>query len=145
MKLEPFSIESIFEKNCDVIKDWLCEDQIYQAAHLEIRSPRFLAQGEEGAFHENAAMVSHWEDMTEELMTQGLASWSKLKEFYAANQQVIMESFLSNCDFRKLYAALAEDYEIESSMVCIGAYALHHWSFGYWHRSMRLEHNSEKQ
>ena len=83
--------------------------------------------------------------MTYELITQDLLNWVKLKEFYVENQQVINKTFLQCCDYQKLYAAMADGYDTESSMVCIAAFATYHWCFGYWYRAKRLEHQSGKQ
>ena len=69
----------------------------------------------------------------------------KLKEFYVENQQVINKTFLQCCDCQKLYAAMADGYDTESSMVCMAAFAAYHWCFGYWYRAQRLKRQSEKQ
>ena len=145
MNIEPFSFRSNFEENCDVISEWLDEEKILRVKNIEIRSPTGTVYDEAGDCDEKATLVAHWEDMTHELITQDLLSWAKLKEFYASNQQVINKTFRPNSYYERLYAAMADGYDIESSMVCIAAFAAYHWCFGYWYRAKRLARKKEKE
>ena len=145
MDIEPYSFRSDFEENCDVIREWLSEEQINRVKNIEIRSPTGTVYDEVDVCDEKATLVAHWEDMTYELIAQDLLSRQKLKEFYTANQSVINTTYLPKCLYRELYAAMADGYDTESSMVCIAAFATYHWCFGYWYRAKRLEHQSGKQ
>jgi hypothetical protein len=145
MDIKPYSFRSTFEDNCDAIRAWLTEEQINRVANIEISWPTGTVYDEEDNRDEKATLVAHWEDMTYELIAQELLSWQKLKEFYSANQQIIIETFRPNFCYQKLYTAMADGYDIESSMVCMAAFAAYHWSFGYWYRAKRLEQQRKRQ
>jgi hypothetical protein len=145
MKIEPFSYESQFEMNCDVVRDWLSEDQILCVAQIETSSLTGNFYDEEGVWDEKKALISNWDSMIKELIAQDLIGWEKLKEFYKANQRVIIKTFLPCPSYQKLYGAIADGYEIESCMACMAAFAVYHWCFGYWYRANRLEHLSKRR
>jgi len=145
MKLEPFSYESQFEQNCDVVTDWLSEDQILYVAQIRTSSLTINFSDEEGSWDETKALVSDWDCMIKEFIAQDLLSWEKLKEFYKANQHAIIKTFLPCPSYQKLYSAIADGYEIESCMACMAAFAVYHWCFGYWYRANRLKHQSKRQ
>jgi len=145
MDIEPYSFRSDFEENCDIIREWLSEEQINRVKNIEMRSPTGRVYDEEDMLDEKATLVAHWEDMTHELITQDLLSWQKLKEFYTANQQIINKIFLPKYLYRELHSAMVDGYDTESSMVCIAAFATYHWCFGYWYRAKRIEHQKGKQ
>ena len=137
MNLEPYSIKSIFEDGCDIVSQYLTDEQISEVASLDIRRPLgavYTDDSEKPAVE----IVELWHDMTLEMMRHKLMTWEKLKGFYADNQALINSTYMPVSDFRMLHECMRQEYSTESSIVAIASFSFYHWCFGYSYRAKKL-------
>jgi hypothetical protein len=138
VNLEPYSIKSIFEDGCDIVSQYLNDEQISEVASLETRGPTGFVYNEDGELDNGETRVAHWSDIALGLMRNKLMTWEALKDFYADNQALINSTYMPRGDFRELHEYMQKEYSTESTIVAIASYSLFHWCFGYSYRAKRL-------
>jgi hypothetical protein len=138
MNPEPYSIKSIFEDGCDIVSQYLTDEQISEVASLEVRGPTGFAYNEDGEPDNGETRVAYWSDFALELMSNKHMTWEALKNFYADNQALINSTYMPQGGFRELHEYMQQEYSTESTIVAIATFSLYHWCFGYSYRAKRF-------
>ena len=141
--IEPFSLVSPAERNCDAVTGYFTHAEISRiASHNRTADPGLALTNmifdENGAYDEAGTILRRWSDFSDWLQAEGLISWDEIVEFYKSNQGVINDTFCSSRDFQILHEGMARELSIEQGIVGVAVFAIYNWCFGADYRKKRL-------